>query len=307
MSRRRVVLPGQVLFMDRRTTRRFFLFVPDPEGETEQCFWYCLALAAKEYGMRVHAASLMANHVHLSVTDVRGCYPDFLRRFHRLLALTTKARLGWTEEVFNKAQAGVHERATADSIVKGLAYVVANASAAGLVRRSSEYPGAHTTADDMGRRVIVATRPKHYFRGASWPPKVELRIELPAVLEAELGEREARRRVRERVREIERQALATSKKLGIPFVGARKLQRMRPTRRARSWEDLGSRNPRWAAAGDREEARRLRTKYAGFDRDYDAALAHWVAGDRRRAVFPPGTWWMRVHHGARVRPPPERG
>ena len=40
-----------------------------------------------------------------------------------------------------------------------------------------------------------------------------------------------------------------------------------------------------------------------FDADYNAALAKWMAGDRR-AVFPHGTWWMRVHHAVLVHPPP---
>jgi hypothetical protein len=132
---------------------------------------------------------------------------------------------------------------------------------------------------------------------------VELHITIPAALEAEMEPDEVRRRVAARVREYEAEALARAKETGRPFLGARRARRVRPTDRARSWEDFGSRNPRFAASGDREAARAASERYRRFNAEYDEALARWTAGDRK-AVFPYGTWWMRVHHGARVRPPP---
>lgn len=303
MPRRRIVIPGMVLSTDRRTTRRHFLFVPDASGETEEIFWYCLGISAQKFGIEVHAAVLMTNHVHLVITDVEGVAPDFFRELHRLLALCIKARLGWPEEVFNKSATGQNERVSTESILDGLAYVIANPCSAGLVRRASEWPGARTSAQDLGRRVIRAKRPKHFFRTENWPAVVELHITIPAALEAEMEPDEIRRRVAKRVRAHEAEALAMSKKTGRPFLGARRAQRVRHTDRASSWEDFGSRNPRLAASGDREAAQATIARNRQFDADYDRELAKWTAGDRN-AVFPYGTWWMRVHHGVRVRPPP---
>ena len=296
-------MPGLVLAVSRRTTRRYMLFVPDLGGETERIFWYCLAYAANKHRIEVHAANLMSNHVHLVITDVEGKSPKFFETFHRLLAMCTKARLGWPEEVFNKSKTGAHERVGTEAIIDGLGYCIANASSAGLVRRSNEWPGACTSAKDMGTRVIRAKRPKHYLRADEWPDEVELRITIPAALEAEMEPDEARRRVQESVRKYEAEALAKSKKTGKRFLGKRRAQRVHHTQRANSWEEFGSRDPRFATSGDRELARAMVERIRTFDADYDRALARWTAGERD-VVFPYGTWWMRVHHGVRVHPPP---
>jgi len=303
VPRRRIVLPGQVLAVSRRTTRRYHLFVPDMGGETERIFWYCLAIAAASTGVEVHVAILMSNHVHLVITDVRGVAPDFFREFHRLLALCTKAKLGWPEEVFNKSKTGAHELVTCNALIDSCGYAIANPSSALLVRRASEWPGARTSASDMGTRVVRVERPKYYFRGTQWPDVVELRITVPKMLLAEMEPEEVRRRVQERVRFYEKQALAEAKATGRRFLGARRAQRVSVNHRASSYEPFGARDPRFAAGGDHEAARAVIARNRQFDEDYDAALAGWCAGDRA-VVFPAGTWWMRVHHGARCRPPP---
>ena len=303
VSRRRYVVPGLVLAVSRRTTRRHHLFVPNMGGETAQIFWYCLAWAARKTGVDVHAAVLMSNHVHLVITDVRGVAPDFYHELHRLLAMCTKAKLGWPEEVFNKSKTGAHELVTCDAVIDSCGYAIANPSTALLVRRASEWPGARTAASDMGTRLIVAKRPTRYFRGEQWPEFLELRITVPQMLLEEMSPEEARRRVQERVRYYEKEALADAKAKGRRFLGARRAQRVSCTHRASSYEEFGSRDPRFAARGDRAAAKATIARLRQFDADYDQALAGWCSGDRT-VVFPAGTWWMRVHHGARVRPPP---
>ena len=126
---------------------------------------------------------------------------------------------------------------------------------------------------------------------------------MPACLEDAYGGDEARRQIAEEVQKLEREALEESKKRGIPFKGVRRVQRTPHTARGRSYEMFGKINPRFRAAGDRELAAQAVAEFRAFNADYDRALAGWTAGDRR-AVFPYGTWWMRVHPGARCRPPP---
>jgi len=64
MTRPRIVDPGATLALSRRTTRRHFLLHPDEARQMEQCYWYCLAYAAKLHGVVVHAACLMSTHAH---------------------------------------------------------------------------------------------------------------------------------------------------------------------------------------------------------------------------------------------------
>jgi len=291
--------------MSRRTTRRHYLFTPDVQGLIEQAFWYCLAYGAKKYGIEVHAAVLMSTHIHLDITDVHGNRPRLEQELHRLFALCVKAIRGWPEEVFNKSPTGEHEPLTAEGRVESLAYLTTNPSLGFAVRYSRDWPGAKTRPEDIGTRVVRVRRPAVFFNpnNPQWPDELELELTMPAILEETYGAEEARRRIAERAHELEREAWQEAKRLGIGFRGPRRVMRTPHTARARSHEVFGARNPRFSAAGDGEAARRKVAWLRDFNAQYDRALAAWTSGNRR-VPFPYGCWWMRVHHGARCKPPP---
>lgn len=305
MTRRRIIEPGKTWALSRRTTRRYFLLNPDEARELEQCYWYCLGHAAQTYGVIVHAGCLMSTHSHEVVTDVRGELPRFLQEFHRLLALTTKAVRGWPGEVFDKRSTGQHELLTPGATLEALAYLISNPVEAMAVRYAKDWPGAHTLPRDVGSRIVKVERPSHYFdpKNLDWPEVVELRLEMPTALQLDYGTELAQQRIAERVREREHRGWQESKRTGIAFVGARRVLRQAPTKRARSDEAFGCLNPQFAAAGHRaaasEAVRRLRV----FNAQYDKALAAWTSG-KRSVLFPAGTWWMRVWHGVRCGPAP---
>lgn len=306
MSRRRYVEAGRITANDRRTTRRHYLFTPDAAGTMAQIFWYCLGVASQQFNISVHAAILMSTHMHYDVSDNDGNLPKFRECFHRLLALCTKSFRGWPEEVFNKSQTGEHELLTPEAIVDSLAYLIANPCLGLAVRYAKDWPGAKTRARDIGSRIIRVARPSQYLdpNNPLWPEWVEFRLEMPEILIEHFGSLElAQQAIENRVRELEAEALRKSKRLGRGFTGARRVLRTKHTTRAASWETFGALNPRFAAAGDIEAARAAVKRYRAFDAAYDAALVRWMSGDRA-AVFPHGTWWMRVHHGVRCQPPP---
>jgi hypothetical protein len=122
-------------------------------------------------------------------------------------------------------------------------------------------------------------------------------------LEESYGAELARERIADRVRQNEHDAWERGRREGIPFMGPRRALRQEHTRRAKSYETFGSINPRFSAAGDEEVARATVERNRHFEESYDDALSRWQAGDRD-AIFPFGTWWMRVHHGVRCHPPP---
>ncbi|MEM9194517.1 MAG: transposase [Myxococcota bacterium] len=305
MTRRRIVTPGTTWALSRRTTRRHFLFNPDEGRQMEQCYWYCLGYAAQTHGVLVHAACLMSTHSHEVVTDVRGELPRFLQTFHRLLALSTKAFRGWPEEVFNKRSSGAHALLTSEATLEALAYLIANPVEASAVRYAKDWPGAHTLPKDLGTRVIRVRRPSHFFDPdtRTWPETLELRLELPTELEVDYGGPLTRRRVAERVRIRERRAWQESKRTGIAFVGSRRVLKLAHAKRARSGEAFGALNPQFAAAGRRAAATEAVRRLRAFHTQYENALRRWMEGDRT-ALFPEGTWWMRVCHGARCGPAP---
>jgi len=305
MTRRRIIAPGKTWALSRRTTRRYFLLNPDQAREIEQCYWYCLGHAAQTYGVIVHAGCLMSTHSHEVVTDVRGELPRFLQEFHRLLALTTKALRGWPGEVFDKRSTGQHELLTPEATLDALAYLISNPVEAMAVRYAKDWPGAHTLPQHIGSRVVQVERPRHYFdpKNPSWPEVIELRLEMPTTLELDYGTELAQKRIAARVREREHRAWQESKRTGIAFVGASRVRRQAPTKRARSYEAFGSIDPQFAAAGHRAAASEAVRRLRAFNAQYDKALAAWTTG-KRAVLFPEGTWWMRVCHGVRCGPAP---
>jgi putative transposase len=305
MTRRRIIEPGTTWALSRRTTRRYFLLNPDQARELERCYWYCLGLAARRFGVLVHAGCLMSTHSHEAVTDVRGELPRFLQEFHRLLALTTKALRGWPGEVFDKRSTAQHELLTPEATIESLAYLIANPVEAGAVRYAKDWPGAHTLPREIGTRTVRVERPRHYFNpdNSAWPEVVELDLEMPAELVLDYGIALAQQRIADRVKAREHRAWQESKRTGIAFVGARRVLRQSHTKRARSYEAFESLNPQFAAAGHREAARGAMQRLRAFNAQYDQALAAWASG-KRTVRFPVGTWWMRVCHGARCGPAP---
>ena len=305
MTRRRIVEPGVTWALSRRTTRRHFLLNPDESRQMEQAYWYCLGHAAHKHGVTVHAGCLMSTHSHEVVTDVRGELPLFLQTFHRHLALCTKAIRGWPEEVFNKRSTGAHELLTPEATIEALGYLIANPVEAMAVRYAKDWPGAHTQPRDIGTRVIRVRRPPHYFdpNNPDWPDVIELALQMPLALELDYGIQLAQQRIAERVRAREHRAWQESKQMGISFIGPRRVLRLPPMKRARSYEAFGGLNPRFAAAGHGEAATEAVKRLRAFNTQYDKALGAWTSGNRT-VPFPPGTWWMRVCHGARCGPAP---
>ena len=73
-----------------------------------------------------------------------------------------------------------------------------------------------------------------------------------------------------------------------------------PYERATSFEALRERNPTFAVGRNQGAAwHRAAAAVKAFRASYRAALERWCAGVRS-ALFPTGTWWMRVFHGAGI-------
>jgi putative transposase len=305
VSSPRIIDPGATLAITRRTTRRYFLLNPDESRQIEQAYWYCLAYAAQAHGVIVHAACLMSNHSHEVITDVRGELSLFLQTFHRYFALVTKAHRGWAGEVFDKEQSSVHTLLTPEAMLASIAYLIANPVAAGAVRYAKDWPSAQTLPRDVGTRTIRAKRPDLFFdpKNPMWPELVELPLQIPAAVELEYGTDLAQQRIAERVREREHRAWAESRRTGVPFMGSRRVLKLPHTKQAESHEASRGFTPRFASGGDRRAARQATKRIRAFNAQYRDALRAWREGDRE-AIFPEGTWWMCVFHGARCGPAP---
>ena len=305
MTRRRIIRDGKTWALCRRSTRRHFLFNPDESRHIEQAYWYCLAHAANKHGILVHGACLMSTHAHEVVTDTRSQLSRFLQLFHVNFARCTKAIRGWPGEVLDKEEtSGVHLR-TPEAMIESLTYLIANPVEALAVRYARDWPGALTLPKDIGTRTIRVHRPDFYFRDSNpdYPDLIELSLHMPVELQCDYGTELAQERIARRLREHEHQAWEEAKRTGRSFVGPRRVLKFPHSKRASSYEEFGALNPQFAVAGDPAAAAEAVRELRLFNAQYDEALVAWTAGDRT-AVFPEGTWWMSVFHGARCGPAP---
>jgi REP element-mobilizing transposase RayT len=139
----RNVRPGATYLITRRCIERRFLL--RPSQLTNQIIEYCLGVAAERSGVELHVFCAMSNHVHAVLTDVEGRLPEFLHHFHRNVAVALNASLGRTENVWSVGQTSAVELGDEWDILEKMAYVVANPTAAGLLRSPQKWPGVITT------------------------------------------------------------------------------------------------------------------------------------------------------------------
>ena len=76
MTAPRQILPGSTYMVSRRCTQRQFLL--RPSEIINNIFLYCMAYAANDTGIRIHAYTAMSNHFHIILTDPKGKLPKFM-------------------------------------------------------------------------------------------------------------------------------------------------------------------------------------------------------------------------------------
>jgi hypothetical protein len=237
----------------------------------------------------------MGDHVHLVITDVRGEHPRFMHLLDLRVAKAMNAGQGRWEGFWATGQPDVVVLGTPEAVLEALAYVAVNPVKAGLVESPGEWPGVNL----VGPQRRIAKRPARYFnpRG-KLPAEVQISVEAPpAALQVPGWARRLRDEIARRVGEARREMKA----LGRRFVGRAGVLATSIEERAKSREVKWAIVPRVAAVIVEARVEMLRV-VREFQAAYAGALEAWKAGDRD-VVFPAGTWWMGVHHGARVAAP----
>ncbi|MGK4001874.1 transposase [Sorangium sp. So ce1036] len=299
MSQPRIIVAGATYLLTRRVLLRHLLLRPD--AAITQLITYALAVSAKRYGIHVHALCAMSTHIHVVVTDVEGVLPRFLQFFHRLVALGTKVLRAWEGPVWDHQTTSVVRLVTRAAVVEKIAYTLANPVDAGLVRCAREWPGAKVLVGELGRGILRAKRPEVYFdpSNPAWPDEATVELTLPAAV-ADGSADDFRRDVAAELERHEAVARAAVCRRGFRFLGAERACLVSPHERATSFEAPRSLNPTFAVGrGHVDASRDAVSALRAFRAAYRDALGRWRAG-LRSAVFPVGTWWMRVFHGAAV-------
>jgi REP element-mobilizing transposase RayT len=283
------VLPGITYLVTRRCTHRQLLL--RPSETTNGIFKYVLAVAAERYGVQVHAFCVMSNHFHLVVTDPHARLPAFEQYLASLVARAVNASLARSENLWDPRSFSAVVLADPDDVIEKAAYVLANPVAAGLVERAEEWPGLWSDLDDGN--LIEASRPEMFFRpGGPTPDRAVLElVSPPGFVEPE----EFRRRVHEALRLREDEARRTLAADGRRFLGRVLVLAQRPTARPSSPKVSRELSPR-VAARDKWTRLEVLGRLKRFADEYRHARARFTGGERT-AVFPAGTYALRVVHG----------
>jgi REP element-mobilizing transposase RayT len=294
MTAPRQVLPGTTYLLTRRCSEQRAFLAPRPE--TNAIFAYVLAVAAQRHGILVHAACAMSNHYHLVVTDPRAELPAFMQYLDSLVARATNASIGhWEGFWSSEASYSAVTHASPSDVIDKIAYTLANPVAAGLVQHGAEWPGLRTGVELLGTGVLVAPRPKEFFRAkGDMPEQVELRLSVPPGFRSA---QEYRARVVDAVDALEAKLRRDAQAEQRRFLGRARVLRLNPLARPAGRGPRRKLSPRVAGRDPWKRIEAL-TRLVSFLRRYRDALRARRAG-RADALFPEGTYQLRIQHGVR--------
>lgn len=295
MTAPRRVEPSRFYMITRRCLMRLFLLRPD--DDTNNAFIYCLAEAALYFGIDILNACAMSNHYHSVIYDRDGRFPEFMHRFHTMLARSQNALRGRWENLWSVEEPCVVELVNREDVVRAMVYVAANPVNDHLVEKVHHWPGVNGYSALVNGKQLSATRPRHFFR-ENGPMPAEVTLEL--VIPEELGPREAIvREVREGVAAAETRRAEERRATGQRVVGRRRILdqswRSSPT----TFDPRRTLRPRVAAKNKWARIAALQRNQE-FIHDYRLSRKLWLAGFP--TTFPSGTYWLRRFAGVQTAP-----
>jgi REP element-mobilizing transposase RayT len=297
MTAPRQVLPGTTYLVTRRCAQRQFLLTPSPV--TNQVFLYVLAVAARRFGVRVHAYCVLSNHFHLVVTDPQARLPAFEQYLDSLVARALNASLGRFESFWAPQSYSAVTLPTPESIVEKAAYVLANPVAAGLIQYGRDWPGLWSAPQQIDAGPVEVRRPTFFFRTeGGLPETAELELVTPPGFDSPADFRD---RLTQALAILEEQASRLLASEGRGFLGHRRVLAQKPTGRPASGQGPRKLNPR-VAGRDKWKRVEALSRLAEFR---DAYRKAWDALRQglRDVLFPAGTYWLRVVQGVRCAAP----
>src|SRR5690606_35820507 len=304
----RIVVRGATLAITRRTTlRKAFLAPWDPR--VEQAWLYALADAQRETKVAIHHGVRVITHHHASITLTEPNLGEFLRRFHRdvscaLNTLLARERYDCPRNVFDKRTSHAMRLLDPAAQASHLTYEYLNPVAAGLVARPEHMPGTTLDWGHWKSGGLWVERPDFYFSNDR-PDALWLALTPPPLLmRAFDGDLEALIHHMRRLSEDGIRALRDARKRAP--MGAQKVQRLHPWAEPKTMaEPGGQRVPTFKIGakgflGRRDECQ-ASVETSSWRDEHEACRRERLAG--RSAVFPHGTYGMRVFHGAEVAAP----
>jgi len=287
MTAPRQLLRGSSYHVTRRCVDRLHLL--KPTSLTTQVLGYVLARAARRSGVLLHSYCFMSNHLHLVLTDPDASLPAFMEDLDSLISRAINASFGRWGYFWECGSYGATLLDSPADILEACVYTLANPVRAGLVRRSRQWPGLCSRPSQFGE-TLEFERPSHFFskRGhqpetlqlrLAKPPGFDSSVEFGEQLGAALAERE--------------DALAAT---GMRPLGRARLRKLNPLSAPKTRAPRRALRPKFAAKTP-GRLQVLVARLGEFLAEHQASLLAWQDG-HREAMFPAGTYLMRVRHCA---------
>jgi putative transposase len=278
----------------RCSEQRFFL---TPSAKTNHMFAFCLAWACRVYGVQLHAFCVMSNHWHAVLTDVEGRLPEFMAHVHKYVAKCLNLSLNRRENLWSAQPYNAIVLHTEAEVLDKMVYTLGNPVNAGLVRKASEWPGL-CSASRAYRSLRSVVRPREFFR-AQGPVDVrcQLQVTAPAHFES-MGNQAFQTLLEESLAEYERQCRL--ERSGA-FLGVKRILAQSPFAVPPRPQKHFGRHV-LLAGKSREVLRAGIERLKAFVQSYREAFLQFKAGNRT-TLFPPGTYWMRLHASVCCAPP----
>ena len=278
--------------MTRRCTQRQYLL--SPLRRTNENVEYCLALAAEQTGVVLHAVCVMSNHWHGVLTDPDARLPQFLETFHKLLAKAQNALLGHWENLWSSDKTSVVLLVSEEDVLEKMAYVLANPTAAGLVKSPHEWPGV--ISHRFGEQRNCEMPDVFFDEDGVLPDCSILEFVRPAIFSG-LSDAELEAMLATRVAALVKKAREDLQRRGLRFAGRDAVLRQPFDAIPKTVAPRRNPNPRIAAKSTPERIAAIK-RMLDFVRAYRLAWKEWRAGNRD-TTFPWGTYALRIFAGVR--------
>ncbi len=132
--------PGDTVHMCIRLNEGGYLFELDPESVHQIMF--VIGYFANKYDIQIHGYQVLRNHLHILFTDTHALRSKFYQEMNGYISRVLKRKHAIVGHIYEAR--GLFEQTLLDqeTIEEKLVYVLSNASAAGIVRKSQDYEGA---------------------------------------------------------------------------------------------------------------------------------------------------------------------
>ncbi len=292
MAKARQYLPGTTYMVTRRCIFRKFLLTPSEK--VNEIILFCMTRAANKSNIKVHAYCFMSNHMHAVVTDPESKLSDFMHWMNKFIAQCLNNKFSRCGEFWKSGSFSWQVLGDDYAVLKAMTYVIVNPVSAGLVKNTREWPGVISQPEDLTSKEFTSQRPEFFSENSDVPETVSLRLKVPPVFE-EMKTEEFIKELRDKVATIVRQVQQEMRTSGRRFMGAFRVIQQNREASPKTPETHRDPIPR-VVCGDKGKLKEMKAQMDEFDFDYQLARDEFCAGDRK-VVFPPGTYWMRVHYG----------